>query len=213
MRGKFFLLWLLLLLPLTLSACRTPTEKDLQARLTRDIKNITSYHAIMEMRIAGRESVERYEAEQWYLSPQYYRVDVGLPHGMGQRFITDGAVTHIYEEELEEWFQVDNDSEHNPEPPFLLSSYWQNFLDSRQITLLGTEKLEKRTYYRVEVIPRDSNSFRDKEVFWLDTKTLMPMQIKTYDDQGKLRAELVFKEIVLNPKIEMDVFAAEDIPD
>ena len=209
MRIKILCLGLLLLLSLSLAACRPPNEEDLRARMGREIGKVESYHAVMEMRIAGMESVERYQAEQWHVAPDHYRVDVGLPHGMGQRFITDGAVTIIYEEELEEWFQVDNTSEHNPRPPFLLTSYWENFLDSRQITLLGSEKMERRTYYRLEVVPRDANDFREKEIFWLDSKTLMPIRIETYDSQGDLRAELLFKEIVLNPKIEMDIFTVE----
>ncbi len=211
MRKLFLCLGVLLLLgsSLALSACRAPTAGDLQKRLAREIKGINSYHGQMEMRIASGDSVDRYEAEQWYLAPGHYRVDVRLPHGLGQRFITDGEVTHIFEEELEEWFQVENTAEHSPRPPFLLSSYWENFLDARHIALLGSEKMEKRTYYLLEVIPRDANPFREKEIFWLDSKTLMPMRIETYDDQGNLRAELVFHEIRLNSKIEMDVFAVE----
>ena len=214
MRKLFLGLCLILLLAssLALAACRAPTEGDLQAKLAREIKGIKSYHGQMEMRIAGADSVERYEAEQWHVAPGHYRVDVRLPHGMGQRFITDGTVTHIYEEELEEWFQVDNTAEHSPRPPFLLSSYWDNFLEARQVTLLGSEKLERRTYYLLEVIPRDANSFREREIFWLDSRTLMPMRIETYDEQGGLRAELVFHEIRLNPKLDMDVFGVEDAP-
>lgn len=209
MGKKTLFLCFLLLLPLLLSGCRAPSEKGLRDGLSKEINNVKSFHALMEIRIAARDSVERYEVEQWFLAPQLYRVDVGLPHGSGQRFITDGVVTHIYEEELKEWFQVDNASEHNPTPPFLLTSYWQNFLDSREMTLLGKEKLEQRTYYKVEVIPRDTNEYREKEIFWLDSKTLMPMRIETYDAKGELRAELVFKEIVLNPRIDEAVFDAE----
>jgi outer membrane lipoprotein-sorting protein len=201
---------LLLAAAFSLTACRAPTEGDLQARLARETRNIKSYHARMELRIAADgASVERYEAEQWHLAPDHYRVDVGLPHGTGQRFITDGSFTYIYEEELKEWFKVENIAEHSPRPPFLLSSYWDNVLEARQVTLLGTEKLEKRTYYLLEVLPRDANAFREKEIFWLDTKTLMPLRIETYDEAGDLRAELVFREIRLNTKLDMEVFAAE----
>jgi outer membrane lipoprotein-sorting protein len=209
MGKKTLFLCFLVLLPLLLPGCRAPSEKDLRNRLSKEIANVQSFHALMEIRIATRDSVERYEVEQWYLAPQRFRVDVGLPHGSGQRFITDGVVTNIYEEELKEWFQVDNASEHNPTPPFLLTSYWQNFLDSREMTLLGKEKLEQRTYYRVEVTPRDANAFREKEIFWLDSKTLMPMRIETFDEKGELRAELVFKEITLNPELEGDIFDVE----
>ncbi len=206
MRKKSIVLVFLLGLIVVLSGCGTPSTEKIKSDLSKKTNKVESYYALMEMQIKSRESVEKYEAEQWYLAPQNYRVDVGLPHGFAQRFISDGSITHIYEEELEEWFEVDHSADPYPAPPFLLSFYWTNFIDATNLELLGKEKLTQRSYYKVKVTPRDKSSVRQYEIFWLDTETLMPIRIETYDDEGELSAELFFKKIVINSKIEKDVF-------
>ncbi len=191
---------------LLLVGCGEPTAASMKSRLEKRMPELDSYHALSELRIKTDKTIKKYETEQWYLGTGFCRVDVRLPEGTSQKFISDGLFTYIYEEELDEWFKADLDLEPYPVPPFMLRNYLQNILDADRAVYLGKEKYDQGSYFKLEVEPCDASLMRKTEIFWLDTKTLMPVRIETYGEDGELTAEHSFKEISLNTKFDEQIF-------
>lgn len=191
---------------LLLAGCGEPTAASMRSRLEKRMTELDSYHALSELRIKTDKTVKKYETEQWYLATAFCRVDVRLPEGTSQKFINDGLFTYIYEEEPDEWFKADLALEPYPVPPFMLRDYLQNILDASRLCYLGKEKYDQGSYYKLEVEPCDPSLMRKTEIFRLDTKTLLPVRIETYGEDGELTAEHSFKEISLNTKLDEQLF-------
>ncbi|HHX77365.1 MAG TPA: outer membrane lipoprotein carrier protein LolA [Firmicutes bacterium] len=189
-----------------LAGCREPTAAGIKSRLEKRMAELNSYHALSELRIKTDKTIKKYEAEQWYLDTGFCRVDVRLPEGTLQKFISDGNFIYIYEEELDEWFKADLDQEPYPIPPFMLPGYLQNILAAGRVEYLGKEKYDQGSYYKLEIEPCDASPMRKTEIFWLDTKTMLPVRIDTYGEDGELTAEHSFKEINLNIKLDEEIF-------
>lgn len=94
-------------------------------------------------------------------------------------------------------------------PPSMMSQSWMgtdftnddlikesSMVDDYEHTILGTEQIEGRNCYKIQMIPKPSSAVVwSKVLIWIDQKDYLQLKVNFYDEEGKINATLLGSEV------------------
>ncbi len=184
------------------------SPEKLAGNIEKRMDRVNTYHLKMDMEIFSSEAPRVYSIEQWFQSPDQYRMEM-IGGEARQVIISSGEDTWIYHPELKDYYRISGSLQEESHTPFLLSEFWENLLNARELNIVGEERHENNSFYILEVIPREQTSHWFRETIWLEKKKLVPFMIEVYDDQGSQVSEFRYKEIVINEDINPELFESD----
>ncbi|UNC91430.1 LolA family protein [Candidatus Contubernalis alkaliaceticus] len=184
------------------------SPEKLKGNIEKRMERVKTYHLKMEMEIFSPEALQVYSIEQWFQSPGKYRLEMSGGEAR-QVIISSGEDIWIYHPELKDYYRISEPLKEESHTPFLLSGFWNNLLNARELTIIGEERHDNSNFYILEVIPQEQTSHWFKEIIWLEKKKLVPFLIEVYDDQGSQVSEFRYQEIVINNDISPELFESD----
>lgn len=180
-------------------------------RALRNKSKLKSYYGSLEVIPAGHDREKRHYVQIWFLAPASYRVEIFSSYlGDGppeQVFISDGEKRWIYSPEVEDYLMVNPlAGEEISSSPYLLNAFLEELANARQVELLGLENYENRSYYLLQLIPRQVARGHAWEKVWLERRSKLPVKIQVFDEQDSLVRTITYKKIDLNPKLNEELF-------
>lgn len=86
------------------------------------------------------------------------------------------------------------------------------FLNDTNVTLLGVEKIDGRTTYLLEAIPKDKDGDYEliyKTKIWVDQETWMPLRYETYNGDGNRTMKFEARDLKVNTGVPDSEFKFE----
>lgn len=184
------------------------SPERLAGNLEKRMGRVNTYQVKMEMEIVSTEAPRVYFLEQWFQSPDLYRLEM-TGGDARQVIIGSGGNTWIYHPELKDYYKISSPHQEESQNPFLLSGFWENLIHARELNITGEETHGNNNFYLLEVIPKEQTPQWFREKIWLEKKKLVPFIIEVYDDQGSLRTVFRYQEIILNEEIDPELFESD----
>jgi len=184
-------------------------------RTLKKEKNITSYYLVLEMEFNQGNKTRKHFVQVWYTSPHFFRVEFfpSYPEKNGQPdqvIISDGVKIWLFSPEMGDYFALSPSLQELTPTPFLLNTFVEGLAKSRESEFLGTEKKEENVYYLLRVIPPVSGKDHAYEEIWLEKRTLLPVQIISYDQQEQVQQRVLFHKTVLNSDNPEELFKIDE---
>ena len=184
------------------------SPERLAGSIEKRMGRVKTYQVKMEMEIISPEASRVYILEQWYQSPDRYRLE--LTGGEARQVIIgSGEDTWIYHPELKDYYKISSSQEEGSHNPYLLSGFWENLIHARELNITGEESHDGKNFYILEVTPGAQTAQWYREKIWLEKKKLVPFIIEVYDDSESLRTVFRYKEISLNEEIDPELFKTD----
>ncbi len=184
------------------------SSERLARNIEKRMERVKTYQVKMEMEMFSSESPRVYFLEQWFQSPDLYRLELTGDQAR-QVIIGSGEDTWIYHPELKDYYKISSPQQEESQNPFLLSGFWENLIQARELNITGEETHDNNDFYILEVTPKEQTPQWHREKIWLEKKKLVPFIIEVYDDQGNLKTVFRYKEIVLNEEIHPELFESD----
>ncbi len=188
----------------------TPSEQ-IQQKLKKNLAEIGSYYLRLTSTPVGGPEKACYQVEIWgsedQLRVEATTLDECDREGL-QVVVRDGQQIFYFDPALKKFYPI---KEQIPEdiPVLTLEDYGHNLIDAAEFRLLGREDKTRHSYYLAEVIPPEPHRCRCLDKVWLETESLLPVRIESYDAHLCLRQVTSFEQIILNPTLEAALFEAD----
>ncbi|NMA92516.1 MAG: hypothetical protein GX973_05275 [Firmicutes bacterium] len=188
-----------------------PTEQ-LRRQLKENLAQIDSYYLRLTSTAVGGGSVASHRLEIWSSPREQLRAEAtSLEEGNGERLqvvVRDDSGLYYFDSSLKKFYPVKGAMAENM-PVLTLEDYGHNIVEAAHFKLLGREDKTRHSYYLVEVVPKESYRHRCLDRIWLETESLLPVRIESYDVNLCLRQVTCFEQILLNPTLEAALFEAD----
>ena len=148
-------------------------------------------------------------------SPHFFRVEFFSCYPEkgaqpNQVIVSDGNKICLFSPEMGDYFALNPSFERIAPTPFLLNTFYSGLAKSQESEFLGIEKKEKNVYYLLRIVPPVPQKDRAYEEIWLERRTLLPVQILTYDEQEQVQQRVLFHKTVLNTVISEELFKIDE---
>lgn len=202
MRRKLLILSaVLFVLTFMLSGCGK-VEKD-PKDVTDFIKNLDSYSTEYVMETKNDKQTITQEGKQFYSKGLGYRMELG----QDRVFIYKADKIYVHD--------VKNNLKYTTDKNF--DSMYKISFVKEYIKLLYTneeikydyKELEGKKYQLIELIIPGGSREVNKAVMYVDAKTCIPQQVLIYDEKGKERVKITYKNFQANPELKEDLFKVE----
>ncbi len=189
----------------------TPAEQ-IQRQLKKNLAGIESYYIRLTSTPVGGQTEFCHLVEIWSSSEDRLRMEATcLEKGGGEKLqvvVRDGSELSYFDPSLKKFYPLRSQMPENI-PVLTLEDYGRNLTGAAHFRLLGREDKTRHSYYLAEVIPPEPHRCRCLDKVWLETKSLLPVRIESYDANFCLRQVTCFEHILLNPTLEAALFEAD----
>lgn len=194
---------------------RDLNAEDILQKALQQEKKITSYHLVLELESNRKGEVREHFVQVWYRSPHFFRVEFFSCYPEkgaqpNQVIVSDGNKICLFSPEMGDYFALNPSFERIAPTPFLLNTFYSGLAKSQESEFLGIEKKEKNVYYLLRIVPPVPQKDRAYEEIWLERRTLLPVQILTYDEQEQVQQRVLFHKTVLNTVISEELFKIDE---
>ena len=167
--------------------------------IVRNILNISSYEAEMEVFVESNKITNRYKIQQLYTKPNIIKQIVKEPSNIENLTITyDGKNMKIENTRLG-LSKIYNEYEYISQNILWLSSFIDNY--NKNSKVIETE----------EDIQIENNSifinYNIKQVLYINKKTSLPIKLEIYDNNKNKKIYIKYNEIKLNSTKEDEIIA------
>jgi len=160
----------------------------------------------------GGKQERCHQVEIWRNSRDQLRVEATCPEeGGGEKLqvvVRDGLEIYYFDPMLKKFYPLEGQIPENI-PVKTLEDYGRDLVEAADFKLLGEEKKTRHSYYLAEVIPPEPHRQRCLDKIWLETESLLPVRIESYDANSCLRQVTFFEHILLNPSLEAALFETD----
>lgn len=190
---------------------RSLDEGDIIKKTLQKAEKITSYTALLEIITSQGESISSFYAKLWFMFPDCFRVEIfsfspGEEDSPEQIIVSDGKKSRMFNPHISDSFELSNFFSGFPPYPYSPVVFMQGLSRVQEVELMDVEKIEDGVYYILNVTPQSQAQRHARETVWLDKKSFLPLQIYIFDSSNQLQQRIKFHEIILNPKIDEEMF-------
>lgn len=167
--------------------------------IVRNILNISSYEAEMEVFVESNKITNRYKIQQLYTKPNIIKQIVKEPSNIENLTITyDGKNMKIENTRLG-LSKIYNEYEYISQNILWLSSFIDNY--NKNSKVIETEEdiqIENNSIF---------NNYNIKQVLYINKKTSLPIKLEIYDNNKNKKIYIKYNEIKLNSTKEDEIIA------
>ncbi|WP_038070095.1 MULTISPECIES: LolA family protein [Thermoanaerobacterium] len=198
------LLALLLILTIFLPGCIKKSRLDVPSNVKKAIQNLKTYASDVEIQLNNNKNTKRYTMKQFYKDGKYRMEIYDESNKPDKVIVYDGNRSYVYFSKINQTF-IEDDSENIPAYS-LFTSFIDNFKKAGEIKESGDGE-----FYRIDVPILNGNTFMYNESVEFSKKDYKPVSMKIYDINGKVFAEIKYRNFVYNPDLDDGLFAEKDI--
>lgn len=143
---------------------------------------------------------QRFEGKLWLKRPEKFRMEVMSPDT--QLFVSDGETMWIYLPKSNQAIKEDlKKTELLPQPSQVLFEFSEKY----EIDFKGEDKVKKKTYYLLNLKPKEESPYFIAARVWLNLESLLMERLMVTDGQGN-ETILNFREVEINLTLPEDKF-------
>lgn len=198
---------ILLLSIFLLVGCGKTNEKDVIKNLTKKINNLDSYALKGSMEIYNEEDTYTYALETIYKKDNLYRVTLINQNNNHEQVIlknTDGV--YVVTPSLNKSFKFQSEWPNNSSQAYLLQSLIKDMNNN------GKVKKNNNGYVITSKVNYPNNPDLTTEEIYVNKK-LEFEKVIVYDNEGKTKIKVIFKDIDLKKKLDKEEFILEKLID
>lgn len=221
---------LLALLPAA-AGCNRIDKAAVINKVGETFRRLEDYQGVAVKTILVSTFDETMEVKQWFRKPDLHRIEiVSPPEVKGQTTVYDGDTLYFYSPSDQEVMAF---SDPGPEMTQgdradLATSFAEMVMTAENIRVIGREKLGDRNTIVLEVraadgggsgkgtsgskpalapaAPTAPQGLITRQRIWIDSIIWFPLRVESYDQNGKLVASILYKEIRLNTGLSDEQF-------
>ncbi|MDD3041642.1 MAG: outer membrane lipoprotein-sorting protein [Methanosarcinaceae archaeon] len=204
-------LFVLLLIALTLfiSGCQeNMSAEEIATKMQEKEEGIEDYSYTMYMTtyLNGEKAMES-EMATMYRKPNLMK-SIGKEGDEEVTVVSDGEFVWSYNPGTNMVTKIKlPDTGESPEINYL--AIVQDFLNESEVSLPGTEEIDGRPAYLLELSPKENEQLIGKTKVWVDKETWMPTRIELYDNRESLISEVELRDLEINTGIPESEFVFE----
>lgn len=167
--------------------------------IVKNILNISSYEAELEVTIESNKNTNKYKIKQAYAKPNIVKQIVQEPSNIENlTIIYDGKNMKIENTKLS-LSKIYENYEYISQNTLWLSSFIDNYNDNSKI---------KETENEVIIENKNNlNNYQNKQILYISKKTGVPTKLEVYDNNKNARIYIKYNEIKIN-KIKQNEIVA-----
>ncbi len=203
MKSKSWIVVLLMIAVLALSACGTKTKEDIVEDLNAKVTDLKGYKATAKMTLQVGEEPQTYDVDVWHNEPHYYRVHLkNTAKEQSQMILRNDEGVFVLTPALNKSFKFQSEWPDNSSQAYLYQSLVQDILEDPEAKFTETEEhyvFETKTRYKnSQMLPVQEIKFNKKE--------LTPAEVKVMDADRNALVVVEFSKVDLNATFEKDDF-------
>ena len=150
-----------------------------------------------------------YETTQYSKITGEYRMEIKSPEAMnGNYTVFDGTSVKQYNAKTDETVSLDVPKMQKGSQLFI-STFIKNYLMSENVSVETAASLDESVCTVLEAVIPEGNKYISTEKLWVDNKTLLPLKLVIYDENGGERYIITYNNFEYNPEIDSSVFSAK----
>lgn len=210
MKRKRILVLVFLLLIGMISGCKknaTDDKVDASAyeKIQKQLTNMTSYESKATVKYISNKNTNEYETLQQCKTSGEYRIEVTGPEKVaGNITMYDGSTIYQQNKKISGKIAVST-KETQERSEILFTSFLKNYTQSNEIAVMAATIDEGKCTVLEATIPGE-HPFLAKEKLWIDNKTLNPVQLSIYDQDGSERISVTYNTFAYNVDLEGELF-------
>lgn len=190
------------LLMMTSCGCKDSVSADNFSKIQKRLFEIRTYKCTAEISYYNNKNTTCYTINQYYAHPGKYRVEVVFPDFLkGLTTVTNGKDTVVINpnESTNSKYYYESVSGFTSNNTFI-TEFFSNYVKSE-----NSKMNVKDNKYVLQTTVTSGNSYMDTE-----TLTILPNgqpdKLEVYDQDRNLKILLEYKEFLVNPKLDDDIF-------
>jgi len=208
MKMRFFMLLLVAVGALALSACAAVAERvDVSAyeRIHRQLMSMESFAAQATVTFNSNNNSHTYETIQHARISGEYRIEVVAPDNVaGNTTVFDGTTISQHNPRVDG--RVSQTTTEAPERlEILLTSFVRNFVTSQEVSVTAAATDEGLTTVMEATIPGE-HPYMATQSLWVSNETFLPTQMKVFDQNGAERIIVIFNSFEYDVEIDDAMF-------
>lgn len=195
----------LLLTVILLTGClfeKLSPMEEVQKKLL-EMENYKCEATLVRVSNKGEES---YETVQYYKNTGEYRMEILSPESISGNFtVYDGKSICQYNKRLNDKV-ISDVSEKNHKNELFLGCFIKNYMGSEDVSVDAGAFEDSECIILEAVIP-GGDKYIASEKLWVDGESLKPVKFVIYDENGKERYIVTYKEFEYNAEIDDSLFS------
>jgi len=169
------------------------TEEESFIRAQQFLNSLKSYSTIVVYQIVDEDETREYRFRQWVEVPDKFKIEMLFPENLeGKVIISDGKQIYMNHPKVQDSIKLDVESVKQQRPLFIgdfLNAYW---LCEEVIKEKKEENGEQ--YLVLSCTTAKTENSREKKSIWLNARTLIPVKMVEYDEEGKISTLIRFED-------------------
>ncbi len=197
---------LILLITISFTGCKEPTNEEIYYEAQKHFINLDSYQCVANIKISNKELLSSYKAKHIYKKPDKYYIEMlGPEESSGCTTIYNGNQAWLYHPQINQSFFIKNFNDSIEESMFL--GYFLKISLTGEYNEISSETINGQDYLAVTVEIPGNNTFRQSEKIWINKNGLIPYKLVIYDHKGNCTVEVTYADFKYNEKIADEKFA------
>jgi len=164
-----------------------------QEKIITMLESIENYEAEVIVTYFSNKNINKYQMLQQVKKGVGYRIVVTTPESVaGNITISDASGVVQINTRLNLRFEQAA-GQNEERSSIILTNFAEEFLSSSEQQIENMGNITILTIDRVHTNPYMANF-----ALWLDSETLTPLRLNTYDIEGELRIEVIYQNIAIN---------------
>lgn len=184
------------------SFAEASAQTDILERILKVNEEIENFQAeFAQTNYAKATGVsQRFEGTLWLKRPESFRMEVISPDT--QLFVSDGQTMWMYLPRSKQVIREQlKESQRVPQPSQVLFEFSEKY----EIDFRGEHTIEERTYYLINLTPKEESPYFTGAKVWLDQKSLLMARLVVVDILEN-ETTLEFKEVRTNTGLSESTF-------
>ncbi len=191
---------------LAVSGCNGSAKADSFPSIQKKLFELKSFKSTVEMTIYNNKNTTRYVIKQFYLYPGKSRVEVVSPeHLRGLTAVSNGRYVAVVNPDAgaNSSYSADNLAVLTGNNTFL-TEFFSNYVKSEDSRVnINNNK------YTLSTIISNGNAYMDRATLIVNAAG-QPESLEILDSKGETKMILIYKEFVMNPKLDMNLFESRE---
>ncbi len=209
---KITQIWVLILCVLMAGCSSRPVkslkEQSAYEKIQKLLMNMETYQCEASVEYKSNKGSNTYETIQKVKSSGSYRVEVIAPDAVaGNVTMSDGSKIYQFNKKIKGKIAMSTD-ETQERSEIFLTNFIRNYIKSQEVSI-NVANMDNQTCTVMEATVPGDHPYISTEKLWVDNKTLMPVRLVIYDQQGSERILCTFKSFSYNVRIDDAEFVME----
>ncbi len=193
------------ILMMSAAGCGTKiVSHDIYSEIYEKYNDMKSYTAEAEVTVISNSTSKQYTMRQYYTADGKYKTEILQPQNIagtscvfvgGDVYLNSAFGAHTL---LEQYIPSDKDC-------LFIPDFFSGYYRSEENAVTSVSDLSG-TQTKLTSLLDGSNRYRFEQSLWVDNKTLLPSRMETYDVNGDMVLQVVFRDFKYNDKIDASVF-------